>query len=181
MVLKYTKNTVFCIFVGIAFLIIQIIINQYSIETELDEEIIYGINEENIEDVINEIEIWQIEIPKINLKDEITQGSTKEILIKNIGHFINTSKQEGNICLAVGNQMNYFKKIKLLKQGDEIKYKYNQFEKIYEVEKCRIIKRDELVYLEQTEDDMLTIITYIENQPEYRRCIQAIEKEKEIY
>ena len=77
--------------------------------------------------------------------------------------------------------MEYFKKIKLLKQGDEIKYKYNQFEKIYEVEKCRIIRRDELEYLEQTEENMLTIITYVENQPEYRRCIQSIEKEEEIY
>lgn len=141
----------------------------------------YGINEENIDNVINKTEIWQIEIPEIGLKDEITQGITKEILKKNIGHFINTSKQEGNICLAVHNQMEYFKKIKLLKQGDEIKYKYNQFEKIYEVEKCRIIRRDELEYLEQTEENMLTIITYVENQPEYRRCIQAVEKEEEIY
>ena len=178
---KFTKNTIFCIFVGIAFLIIQIGINQYSIVTKLDEVIIYGINEENIEDEIEKIEIWQIEIPKIALKEEIEQGTTKEILIKNIGHFRNTSKQEGNVCLAVHNQMEYFKKIKLLKKGDELKYKYNQFEKIYEVEKCRIIKRDELEYLGQNEENMVTIITYIEKQPEYRRCIQAVEKEEEIY
>ena len=175
---KFTKNTVFCVFVAIAFIIIQIGINQYTIENEIDEEIMYGINEENIEEAINKTEIWQIEIPEITLKEEITQGTTKEILIKNIGHFINTSKQEGNICLAVHNQMEYFKKIRLLKKGDEIKYKYNQFEKVYEVDKCRIIKRDELEYLEQTEDNMLTLITYVENQPEYRRCIQAIEKEE---
>ena len=178
---KFTKNTIFCILVGIAFLIIQIGINQYSIETKLDEVIMYGINRENIDNVINKTEIWQIEIPKIVLKEEIKQGATKEILIKNIGHFISTSKQEGNVCLAVHNQMDYFKKIRLLKKGDEIKYKYNQFEKIYEVEKCRIIKRDELEYLGQTEENMLTIITYVENQPEYRRCIQAVEKEEEIY
>lgn len=178
---KFTKTTVFCIFVGVIFLIIQIFINQYTIETEIDEEIMYGIDEENIEDAINKTEIWQIEIPKIVLKEEIKQGTTKEILTKNIGHFINTSKKEGNVCLAIHNQMDFFKKIRLLKKGDEIKYKYNLFEKIYEVEKCRIIRRDELEYLGQTEDNMLTIITYVENQPEYRRCIQAIEKEKEIY
>ena len=178
---KFTKTTVFCIFVGVIFLIIQIFINQYTIETEIDEEIMYGIDEENIEDAINKTEIWQIEIPKIVLKEEIKQGTTKEILTKNIGHFINTSKKEGNVCLAIHNQMDFFKKIRLLKKGDEIKYKYNLFEKIYEVEKCRIIRKDELEYLGQTEDNMLTIITYVENQPEYRRCIQAIEKEKEIY
>ena len=177
---KFTKTTVFCIFVGVIFLIIQIFINQYTIETEIDEEIMYGIDEENIEDAINKTEIWQIEIPKIVLKEEIKQGTTKEILTKNIGHFINTSKKEGNVCLAIHNQMDFFKKIRLLKKGDEIKYKYNLFEKIYEVEKCRIIRRDELEYLEQTEDNMLTLITYVENQPEYRRCIQAIELKTEI-
>lgn len=178
---KFTKNTIFCIFVGIAFLILQIGINQYSIETKLDEVIMYGSNEENIEETRNKTEIWQIEIPKIALKEEIKQGTTKEILTKNIGHFINTSKKEGNVCLAIHNQMDFFKKIRLLKKGDEIKYKYNLFEKNYEVEKCRIIRRDELEYLEQTEDNMLTLITYVENQPEYRRCIQAIQKEEEIY
>ena len=178
---KFTKTTVFCIFVGVIFLIIQIFINQYTIETEIDEEIMYGIDEENIEDAINKTEIWQIEIPKIVLKEEIKQGTTKEILTKNIGHFINTSKKEGNVCLAIHNQMDLFKKIRILKKGDEIKYKYNLFEKIYEVEKCRIIRRDELEYLEQTEDNMLTLITYVENQPEYRRCIQAVEKEEEKY
>ena len=136
---KFTKNIIFCIFIAITFIIIKIIINQYSIETKLDEVIMYGIDEENIDDAINKTEIWQIEIPKIYLIEQIIQGTTKEILIKN---------------------------------------KYNQFEKIYEVEKCRIIRRDELEYLEQTEDNMLTIITYVENQPEYRRCIQAIEKEE---
>lgn len=178
---KFTKNTVFCIFVAITFLIIQIFINQYSIETEIDEEIICGIIEPPIEAITDKNEIWKIEISKISLIAEITEGTTKEVLTQNIGHFVSTSKQEGNVCLAVHNQMDYFKKIRLLKKGDEIKYKYNLFEKNYEVEKCRIIRREELEYLEQTEENMLTIITYIENQPEYRRCIQAIEKEEEIY
>ena len=56
----------------------------------------------------------------------------------------------------------------LVKPGDE---------KIYEVEKCRIIKNTESEFLEETEDNMLTLITYVENQPEYRRCIQAEENE----
>lgn len=178
---KFTKTTVFCIFAGIIFLIIQIFINQYTIETEIDEEIICGIIEPPIEAITDKTEIWEIEIPKITLRQQITEGTTKEILTKNIGHFINTSKKEGNVCLAIHNEMDFFKKIKLLKKGDEIKYKYNQFQKIYEVEKCRIIRRDELEYLEQTEDNMLTLITYVKNQPEYRRCIHAIEKEEEIY
>ena len=77
--------------------------------------------------------------------------------------------------------MNYFKDLKILKKGDEIKYQYNEFEKTYEVEKCRIIRDTEWKYLEETEENMLTLITCVENQPQYRRCIQAIEKEEEIY
>ena len=57
----------------------------------------------------------------------------------------------------------------------------NEFKKIYEVKKCRIIKDTEWEYLENTEDNMLTLITCVENEPEYRRCIQAIDKEEETY
>lgn len=127
-------------------------------------------------------EIWQIEIPKISLNASIAEGTTKEILNQYVGHFEETSKKEGNIGLAGHNrgyEVNYFKDLKLLEKGDEIKYKYNEFEKIYEVEKCRIIKDTDWDYLENTEENMLTLITCIENQPEYRRCIQAVEKEEE--
>ena len=96
----------------------------------------------------------------------------------------NTSRDKGNVGLVGynrGHNVNYFKDLKLLKEGDEIKYRYNKFEKTYEVKKCRIIKKDEWEYFEETEDNMLTLITWINNQPEYRRCIQAEEKEEEIY
>ena len=69
--------------------------------------------------------------------------------------------------------------MKLLKEGDEIKYTYNKCKKIYEVIKNRIIKDTDWEYLENTEENMLTLITCVENEPNYRRCVQAIEKEKE--
>ena len=132
----------------------------------------------------DEKEIWQIEIPKISLIANIADGTTKEILNQYVGHFEETQKENGNIGLAAHNrgyEVNYFQDLKLLKKGDEIKYKYNEFEKIYEVEKCRIIKDTDWEYLESTEDNRLTLITCVENQPEYRRCVQAVEKEEEIY
>ena len=49
------------------------------------------------------------------------------------------------------------------------------------MEKCRIIKDTEWKYLKNTEDNRLTLITCVENQPEYRRCVQAVEKEEESY
>lgn len=179
--LKVTKTGVFCAFIIIIFFIIQIFINQYSIESEIGKEIMDVPKVEAQIPIIKESdENWQIEIPKIFLIANISETTTKEILNKYVGHFQNTTKEYGNICLAGFNRgydNNYFKNLKLLKKGDEIIYKHNKFEKRYQVEKCRIIKSSDFRYLEGNEENMLTLITYIQNQPEYRRCIQATEIE----
>ena len=172
------------------FITIQLFINQSKIETEINENImkqesIQKQEETNlVENTTEKTEIWQIEIPQISLIANIAEGTTKEVLNQYVGHFEQTQKENGNVGLAAHNrgyEVNYFQDLRLLKQGDEIKYKYNQFEKIYEVEKCRIIKDTEWEYLENTEENMLTLITCVENEPEYRRCIQAVEKEEETY
>lgn len=176
---KFTKTNMFCLIIITLFFIAQIFIHQYSIETEINEDIMEKKELEimQIKENTEKIEIWQIEIPKISLIANISEGTTNEVLKQYVGHFNVTSRQVGNIGLAAHNAGD-FKDLKLLKEGDEIKYKYNQFEKIYEVEKCRIIKASEWEYFEENEDNMLTLITYVENQPEYRRCVQAIEKEE---
>lgn len=183
---QFTRTGVFFISIIIIFFLVQVFIHNYSIQSEINEEII-EMQIEGQNEVIErgeKIEIWQIEIPRISLIANIEEGATSEILNKNIGHLKNTSRDKGNVGLVGynrGHNVNYFKDLKLLKKGDEIKYKYNTFEKIYEVEKCRIIKKHEWEYFEETEENMLTLITWIKNQPEYRRCIQAVEKEEEIY
>ena len=72
--------------------------------------------------------------------------------------------------------MNYFESLKDVKKGDEIKYKYDNFEKIYVVDTIEIIRNTDWSYLENSEENMITLITCVENQPEYRRCVQATEK-----
>lgn len=183
---KFAKTGVFSLSIVIIFFVMQIFIHQYSIKTEIEEEIMEQVKiekeDEPVEEIMEKTEIWQIEIPKISLIANISEGTTKEVLNRYVGHFENTSKQQGNIGLAAHNRgydVNYFKDLKLLKKGDEIKYTHNEFQKIYEVEKCRIIKDTEWNFLEETEENMLTLITCVENQPEYRRCIQATEKELE--
>lgn len=182
---KFTKTGVFVFVMFVLFCVIEVFICQYSIESEIDKEIMQKTTElKPVAQTTEKIERWQIEIPKISLNAVIAEGTSKEILNQYIGHFENTSKQLGNIGLAAHNrgyEVNYFKDLKLLQQGDEIIYRYNEFEKIYEVRKCRIIRDTEWEYLEETEENMLTLITCVENQPEYRRCVQAVEKEEEIY
>lgn len=130
----------------------------------------------------NKENIWKLEIKKISLEAIISEGTTKEILDKYIGHFEETSKKIGNIGLAAHNRgykVNYFEKLKFLKEGDEIKYKYNEFEMTYEVKKNIIIKDTDWKYLEnEEEENKITLITCIENEPNYRRCVQAVEKEE---
>lgn len=122
---------------------------------------------------------WQLEIPIIELKAPIEEGTTKEVMDKYIGHFEETSKNNGNIGLVAHNrgfENNYFANIKKLKKGDTIIYYCNGEKREYQVEIVTIIKDTDWSYLEETEDNTITLITCVEGQREYRRCIQGKER-----
>ena len=124
-------------------------------------------------------ENWQLEIPKINLKAPISEGTTSEVMDDYIGHFEETSKDLGNIGLAAHNRgykNNYFRDLKQLQENDEIYYTHNGKTRKYVVTKSIIIKDTDWTYLEETQENTITLITCVENQPEYRRCIQGEEK-----
>ena len=127
----------------------------------------------------NEQNEWYIQIDNISLKAPIQEGTTKEILENYIGHFEESSRNLGNICLAAHNRgykNNYFSRIKELKEGDEIIYRYKEIERKYAVTKHEIIENTDWSNLESTEENRITLITCVENEPKYRRCIQGIEK-----
>ena len=135
--------------------------------------------EQKVEEQQEDVKEWAIEIPIISLKAEISEGTDTETLNKYVGHFEETSDLNGNIGLAAHNRgypVNYFARIKDLKEGDEIYYKYNGVEKKYIVEIKEIIKDTDWKYLEQTKENKITLITCVEDAPMYRRCIQAVEK-----
>lgn len=135
--------------------------------------------EEKVENKDNE---WYLEIPCINLKANIKEGTTKEIMEDYIGHFEETKKDIGNIGLAAHNRgykNNYFQNLKELKQNDEIYYKYKNEKRKYVVIKNIIIKDTDWTNLEESDGNIITLITCVENQPEYRRCVQGKEKIEE--
>ena len=126
-----------------------------------------------------ENEEWYIEIPIISLKANIKEGTEKEILDNYVGHFEETQRENGNIGLAAHNRgykNNYFENIKKLKENDSILYHYKNLSREYKVKNSNMIKDTDWESLENTEENMITLITCVENQPEYRRCIQAVEK-----
>ena len=111
------------------------------------------VKEQNTEKLDIEIGNWYIEIPSINLKAPIAEGTDIDTLNTKVGHFNETDKTVGNIGLAAHNrgyEYNYFEKLKKLKINDEIIYKYENFEKKYLITKIEIIKNTDWSYLEKT-------------------------------
>ncbi len=154
-------------------------INQDTKENEKDTQNFVLTEEEKNRNERIEKAQWKITIPKISLKAEISEGTSKEIMDKFVGHFEETTKTSGNVGLAAHNRgydVNYFANIKQLVEGDEIIYKYYEFEETYIVTENKIIKDTDWEPLEDTQKDKITLITCVENEPKYRRCIQAIQK-----
>lgn len=121
---------------------------------------------------------WRIEIPKIGLIAPIKTGTTQDILATAVGHFEGNPKWNGNVALAGHNRgynCNFFEHIKELKEGDKIIYYTNKGKREYKVVLNKIIKQTDWSYVENTDDNRITLITCVENMFEYRRCVQAVE------
>lgn len=124
---------------------------------------------------------WYLEIPCILLKAPIAEGTTKEVMDQFIGHFEESKTWVGNVCLGAHNRgyrNNYFSEVKKLKEGDKIMYYYNGAKREYFVQTNEIIEDTNLSCLENTEENILTLITCVENEPNYRRCVKAIENKE---
>lgn len=147
-----------------------------------DKVIDYNLNIELITE--NELEkneniIGKLIIPKIYLEAPIQEGTSQKVLRFAIGHFENSSFFDGNVALAAhnrGNITNYFADIKDLTFGDEIIYKTRMGERRYRVCEIKEIEETDWSVISNSDDNMITLITCINNKPEYRLCVQGIEK-----
>ena len=95
-----------------------------------------------------------------------------------IGHFESTSFYKGNIGLASHNRgmgANYFENIYKLNKGDIIFYTYDNIIRKYKVNKKVVIDSYDWSNLQNTSQNILTLITCVENRPNFRLCIQAIQ------
>lgn len=118
--------------------------------------------------------IWELDIPKIHIKAQINDGTDSDNLNKYIAHFIESAYLKGNICLAAHNRgydVNYFRDLKYLENGDEIIYKLGTVKLKYIVTKSKIIKDTDVEVIENTKENKITLITCVEGEPEKRRCV----------
>ena len=59
--------------------------------------------------------------------------------------------------------------------GDSIFYHTEKGVREYKVVVNKIIYQTDWTYIQDTEDNRITLITCVENMFEYRRCVQAVE------
>ena len=115
--------------------------------------------------------IGKISIEKIDLSHIILGGDMKQSLNFGIAHIENTSKPgyNGNIGLA-GHRDSFFKKLEKIHLGDIIEIdSFKGFES-FKVVDIQIISPSEIHWLDQTEENILTLVTcypfnYIGNAP----------------
>jgi LPXTG-site transpeptidase (sortase) family protein len=84
----------------------------------------------------------------------------------------------GNVCIAGHNREvpTSIGTIKNLKDGDEIKYVTQYGTRIYEVYSVEKIGADDTSVLGWSAENVITLITCLENQPQYRVCVKAMQK-----
>ena len=122
--------------------------------------------------------IGVLRIPTINLMVTAFDGDTFTAMKKGVGHLPSTSCWNGNIGLVGHNRgtNDYFGDLKNLEIGDEMTYTTNLGTRTYVVKYITKISDTDWSRLQYTSDNRLTLITCVEDVPNKRLCIQAVEK-----
>lgn len=113
--------------------------------------------------------------PAIGLSVKVYQGTGSDALRKGAGHFESTSIWDDNVAFAGHNRgvNNNFGKIHLLDIGDTIKLTTKLGTRSYAVYSVRKVSVSDVSVLEDTGENIATLVTCVMNQPEYRWCVQA--------
>lgn len=119
-----------------------------------------------------------LKIPTLGLSVKVYQGTDPDALRKGAGHFASTSIWEGNVAIAGHNRgvNNHFGKIHTLDIGDTIKLTTQLGTRSYEVYSVSKIGVDDTSVLSDSTENIITLVTCVKNQPDYRWCVQARQK-----
>jgi sortase A len=137
------------------------------------------VSETKITDVsyYSDSSIGTLSIPSQGVEIKVYEGETLENMKKGIGHFASTSGWDGNVGFAGHNRgaAAYFGFVKNLKIGDKITYTTPNGTREYEVFVKKQIEEIDFSSLSASDENILTLITCVENVPELRWCVQARE------
>ena len=115
-----------------------------------------------------------LKIPALDLTVKIYQGTDSAALKKGAGHFEATS----NVALAAHNRgvANHFGKIHTLDLGDTAKLTTKLGTRTYEVVSVSKISVSDTSVLNTSSENIITLITCVKNEPDYRWCVVARER-----
>ncbi|MEA4994749.1 MAG: class D sortase [Oscillibacter sp.] len=116
--------------------------------------------------------------PAIGLSVKVYQGTDSAALKNGAGHFESTSIWDGNVAFAGHNRgvNNNFGKIHTLENGDTIKLTTKLGTRSYTVYSVRKVSVNDVSVLDSTGENIVTLVTCVMNQPDYRWCVQARQK-----
>ena len=185
----------------IIFLIILLVLNlftnkssqiYYSYQNQEKNNLQANLNENIINQIdipTSEISNWNIEIEKLNLNANIKEGTSKEIIRNEVGHYTASNVFYGIIALKAyntGENNNYFANLKELQIDDEIKYTVNNLQSTYKVISNKIIDSNNIDDSKEeyskiydyikgenniAKNDILILITYVKDMPNKYRCV----------
>ena len=116
-----------------------------------------------------------LRIPDIGLTVKVYEGTGSAALKKGAGHFADTSIWDGNVAVAGHNRgvNNHFGKIHTLDIGDKIEWTTKLGNRTYEVFSVAKVAVNDLSVLNSSCENIITLITCVMDQPDYRWCVQA--------
>lgn len=116
--------------------------------------------------------------PSIGLSAKIYQGTDSAAMRKGAGHFTETSIWDGNVAFAGHNRgvNNHFGKIHTLKNSDTITLSTVLGTRSYSVYSVRKVSVNDVSVLNPSDENIVTLVTCVMNQPNYRWCVQARQK-----
>jgi len=115
--------------------------------------------------------IGRLSVPRLHLSAMVREGTDGKTLRLAIGHISSTALpgQAGNVGVA-GHRDSFFRRLKDLKNGDEIDFSTLHGDFKYVVESLVVVEPDDLAVLAPSSDNVLTMVTcypffYIGNAP----------------
>ena len=121
--------------------------------------------------------IGTVKIPKLGISVPVWEDETTASMAKGLGHYSSTSAWDGNFGACGHNRGAKYNigAIKNLVAGDTITYTTIYGTRTYAVSMVKIIANNDWSYLQGTADNRITLTTCLENHPESRVMVQAVE------
>ena len=116
-------------------------------------------------------------IKEFPVKDARDNSEMLSVMKSAVGHFAQTPIFNGNVGLSAHNR-DYkidFRELKNINIGDTVTYRTNLGTRTYKITTKTEIEETDFSYLEDTQDNRITLITCIEEKPTKRLCIQAVQ------